>query len=229
MSVFRDALLKMKEVYEQSPQMGDADSLEPRLEEVKQILQKLDEELKRNQVYTANAPYLWTLSAVHTARNRHPTMCWQVCLDVLPDMAEGGWQQADWTWQQETQWRLCPECTCSNTRKQQPETAGEAPSSQQGEVLRGSRPAPFGLCSLLLKCFPHSCGSLGREVFIHLVFHKMRNKRFRFSLLFGWSMTFKNEVELVAPSIIHLFDIRTNMYCSATHYMEMSSVCFFVF
>lgn len=75
MSVFRDALLKMKEVYEQSPQMGDADSLEPRLEEVKQILQKLDEELKRNQVYTANAPYLWTLSAVHTARNRHPTMC----------------------------------------------------------------------------------------------------------------------------------------------------------
>lgn len=48
----------MKEVYEQSPQMGDADSLEPRLEEVKQILQKLDEELKRNQVCTANAPSL---------------------------------------------------------------------------------------------------------------------------------------------------------------------------
>lgn len=53
--VFRDALLKMKEVYEQSPQMGDADSLEPRLEEVKQILQKLDEELKKNQVYITNA------------------------------------------------------------------------------------------------------------------------------------------------------------------------------
>lgn len=46
----------MKEVYEQSPQMGDADSLEPRLEEVKQILQKLDEELKRNQVHIANSP-----------------------------------------------------------------------------------------------------------------------------------------------------------------------------
>lgn len=56
-SVFRDALLKMKEVYEQSPQMGDAESLEPRLVEVKQILQKLDEELKRNQVSTATAPY----------------------------------------------------------------------------------------------------------------------------------------------------------------------------
>lgn len=40
----------MKEVYEQSPQMGDADSLEPRLEEVKQILQKLDEDLKKNMV-----------------------------------------------------------------------------------------------------------------------------------------------------------------------------------
>ncbi|TNM89813.1 hypothetical protein fugu_004047 [Takifugu bimaculatus] len=47
----RDALLKMKEVYEQSPQMGDADSLEPRLEEVKQILQKLDNELKKNQAW----------------------------------------------------------------------------------------------------------------------------------------------------------------------------------
>uniref|UniRef100_A0A4W6FAL8 Formin binding protein 1a n=1 Tax=Lates calcarifer TaxID=8187 RepID=A0A4W6FAL8_LATCA len=34
----RDALLKMREVYEQSPQMGDAGSLEPRLEEVKQSL-----------------------------------------------------------------------------------------------------------------------------------------------------------------------------------------------
>lgn len=56
MCVFRDALLKMKEVYEQSPQMGDADSLDPQLEEVKQILQKLDEELKRNQVHIANAP-----------------------------------------------------------------------------------------------------------------------------------------------------------------------------
>ncbi|KAM6892578.1 formin-binding protein 1-like [Xenentodon cancila] len=47
----RDALLKMKEVYERSPQMGDASSLDSRLEEVKQSLQRLDEELRRNQAW----------------------------------------------------------------------------------------------------------------------------------------------------------------------------------
>lgn len=47
---FRDALLKMREVYERSPQMGDASSLEPRLDEVKQNLHRLEEELRRNQV-----------------------------------------------------------------------------------------------------------------------------------------------------------------------------------
>uniref|UniRef100_A0A3Q4I9Y9 Formin binding protein 1a n=1 Tax=Neolamprologus brichardi TaxID=32507 RepID=A0A3Q4I9Y9_NEOBR len=46
----RDALLKMREVYERSPQMGDASSLEPRLDEVKQNLHRLEEELRRNQV-----------------------------------------------------------------------------------------------------------------------------------------------------------------------------------
>uniref|UniRef100_A0A8P4G3Y8 Formin binding protein 1a n=1 Tax=Dicentrarchus labrax TaxID=13489 RepID=A0A8P4G3Y8_DICLA len=46
----RDALLKMREVYERSPQMGDAGSLEPRLDEVKQSLQKLEDELRRHQV-----------------------------------------------------------------------------------------------------------------------------------------------------------------------------------
>lgn len=44
-------MLKMREVYERSPQMGDAASLEPRLEEVKQSLQRLEDELRRNQVY----------------------------------------------------------------------------------------------------------------------------------------------------------------------------------
>ncbi|XP_058492647.1 formin-binding protein 1-like isoform X3 [Solea solea] len=47
----RNALLKMREVYEQSPQMGDASSVEPRLEEVKQSLQRLEEELRRNQTW----------------------------------------------------------------------------------------------------------------------------------------------------------------------------------
>lgn len=51
----RDALLKMREVYERSPQMGDASSLEPRLDEVKQSLQKLEEELRRNQVWLKEA------------------------------------------------------------------------------------------------------------------------------------------------------------------------------
>lgn len=65
--VFRDALLKMREVYERSPQMGDAASLEPRLEEVKQSLQKLEDELRRNQVHTNT-----TQSAGHThTQNTH--------------------------------------------------------------------------------------------------------------------------------------------------------------
>uniref|UniRef100_A0A3Q1APT8 Formin binding protein 1a n=1 Tax=Amphiprion ocellaris TaxID=80972 RepID=A0A3Q1APT8_AMPOC len=51
----RDALLKMREVYERSPQMGDASSLEPRLEEVKQNLMRLEEELRRNQVWLSDA------------------------------------------------------------------------------------------------------------------------------------------------------------------------------
>ncbi|XP_068559951.1 formin-binding protein 1-like isoform X1 [Cebidichthys violaceus] len=51
----RDALLKMREVYEQNPQMGDAGSLEPRLEEVKQSLQRLEEELRRNQAWLLEA------------------------------------------------------------------------------------------------------------------------------------------------------------------------------
>eukprot|EP00064_Thunnus_orientalis_P020113 superscaffoldBa00005363_g20244 len=51
----RDTLLKMREVYERSPQMGDASSLEPRLDEVKQSLQRLEDELRRNQAWLAEA------------------------------------------------------------------------------------------------------------------------------------------------------------------------------
>nr|XP_020450843.1 formin-binding protein 1-like isoform X4 [Monopterus albus] len=51
----RDALLKMREVYERSPQMGDASSVEPRLEEVKQSLQRLEDELRRNQAWLSEA------------------------------------------------------------------------------------------------------------------------------------------------------------------------------
>ncbi|KAM9858045.1 formin-binding protein 1a [Aulostomus maculatus] len=49
----RDALLKMREVYERSPQMGDAGTLEPQLEELKQSLHRLEAELRRNQVWLA--------------------------------------------------------------------------------------------------------------------------------------------------------------------------------
>lgn len=72
----------MKEVYEQSPQMGDADSLEPRLEEVKQILHKLDEELKRNQVYITNT------QSMQCTTGRQQTSL--ISLFVFPGVAEGG-------------------------------------------------------------------------------------------------------------------------------------------
>ncbi|XP_060928045.1 formin-binding protein 1-like [Limanda limanda] len=46
----RTALMKMKSVYEHTPQ-GDSSSLDSRLEEVKQNLQRLDDELRRNQAW----------------------------------------------------------------------------------------------------------------------------------------------------------------------------------
>ncbi|XP_071394705.1 formin-binding protein 1-like, partial [Centroberyx affinis] len=51
----RDALAKMREVYERSPEMGDAGSLEPRVEEVKQNLEKLEEDLHRHQAWLLEA------------------------------------------------------------------------------------------------------------------------------------------------------------------------------
>uniref|UniRef100_A0A672G113 Formin binding protein 1a n=1 Tax=Salarias fasciatus TaxID=181472 RepID=A0A672G113_SALFA len=64
----RDALLKMVQVYQLSPQLGDVDSLEPRLEEVKQSLQRLEEELHRNQrsvlVWVPGGPGSWRSGSV---------------------------------------------------------------------------------------------------------------------------------------------------------------------
>ncbi|XP_061749865.1 formin-binding protein 1-like isoform X3 [Nerophis ophidion] len=51
----RDALMKMREVYERNPQMGDAAALEPRLDEVRRSLQRLEEELRTNQAWVAEA------------------------------------------------------------------------------------------------------------------------------------------------------------------------------
>uniref|UniRef100_A0A3B4WYP1 Formin-binding protein 1-like n=1 Tax=Seriola lalandi dorsalis TaxID=1841481 RepID=A0A3B4WYP1_SERLL len=68
----RDALLKMREVYEHSPQMGDAGSVEPRLEEVKQSLQRLEDELRRNQVHSEHYSTYLSLSL-------------STCLSLSPD------------------------------------------------------------------------------------------------------------------------------------------------
>nr|XP_057927506.1 formin-binding protein 1-like isoform X2 [Doryrhamphus excisus] len=51
----RDALIKMREVYERNPQMGNAAALEPRLDEVRRSLQRLEEELRTNQAWLAEA------------------------------------------------------------------------------------------------------------------------------------------------------------------------------
>uniref|UniRef100_A0A673AIU6 Formin binding protein 1a n=1 Tax=Sphaeramia orbicularis TaxID=375764 RepID=A0A673AIU6_9TELE len=80
----RDALLKMREVYERSPQMGDADSLEPRLEEVKQSLQRLEEELRRHQVWLSDTDSrLSDLSGRRQSGGCVLDSC--VCLCVSPD------------------------------------------------------------------------------------------------------------------------------------------------
>lgn len=48
--------------------MGDANSLDPRLEEVKQNLQRLEDELRRNQVYNINTHlmYICCIYSEHT-------------------------------------------------------------------------------------------------------------------------------------------------------------------
>uniref|UniRef100_A0A8D3C234 Formin-binding protein 1-like n=1 Tax=Scophthalmus maximus TaxID=52904 RepID=A0A8D3C234_SCOMX len=51
----RNALLKMRDVYEQTPHLGDVSSLDPRLDEVKQNLKRLEEELRTNQAWLSEA------------------------------------------------------------------------------------------------------------------------------------------------------------------------------
>ncbi|XP_028313676.1 formin-binding protein 1-like isoform X2 [Gouania willdenowi] len=50
----RDSLLKLRSVYEHSPQMGDMNSLDPRLDELTQSLQRLEEDLRRNQAWLSD-------------------------------------------------------------------------------------------------------------------------------------------------------------------------------
>ncbi|XP_077416893.1 formin-binding protein 1a isoform X2 [Vanacampus margaritifer] len=49
----REALVKMKAVYRQNPSLGDGAALEPRLDEVRRSLRRLEEELRNNQAWLA--------------------------------------------------------------------------------------------------------------------------------------------------------------------------------
>ncbi|XP_049618649.1 formin-binding protein 1a [Syngnathus scovelli] len=51
----REALVKMKAVYNQNPTLGDGAALEPRLDEVRRSLHRLEEELRNNQAWLAEA------------------------------------------------------------------------------------------------------------------------------------------------------------------------------
>jgi len=48
--VCRDALTKMKDVYIKNPHLGDPDSIDPRLEEITQSLEKLQLEAHKFEV-----------------------------------------------------------------------------------------------------------------------------------------------------------------------------------
>ncbi|XP_061674038.1 formin-binding protein 1-like isoform X2 [Syngnathoides biaculeatus] len=51
----REALVKMKAVYQQNPTLGDGATLEPRLDEVRRSLHRLEEELRNNQAWLMEA------------------------------------------------------------------------------------------------------------------------------------------------------------------------------
>ncbi|XP_051923865.1 formin-binding protein 1-like isoform X2 [Hippocampus zosterae] len=51
----REALVKMKAMYHQNPTLGDTAALEPRLDEVRRSLHRLEEELRNNQAWLAEA------------------------------------------------------------------------------------------------------------------------------------------------------------------------------
>lgn len=48
--VSRDALNKMKDVYEKNPQMGDPQSLQPKISETMCNMEKLRSEIHKNEV-----------------------------------------------------------------------------------------------------------------------------------------------------------------------------------
>ncbi|CAG5863239.1 unnamed protein product [Menidia menidia] len=79
----RDALNKMKDVYEKNPQMGDPNSLQPKISETICNMEKLRSEIHKNEVLTLGVRQTW-LSEVegkqssrgdrrHSADNHHHT------------------------------------------------------------------------------------------------------------------------------------------------------------
>ncbi|XP_077456617.1 formin-binding protein 1-like isoform X3 [Stigmatopora argus] len=67
----REALVKMKAVYRQNPGLGDGAALEPRLDEVRRSLHGLEEELRNNQAWLAEARH--ALSAACPPSSRFAT------------------------------------------------------------------------------------------------------------------------------------------------------------
>lgn len=55
---FRDALNKMKDVYEKNPQMGDPGSLQPKLAETVNNIDRLRMEIHKNEVDLLLSGYL---------------------------------------------------------------------------------------------------------------------------------------------------------------------------
>lgn len=64
----RDALTKMKDVYVKNPQMGDPASVDPRLAEIAQNIEKLQSEVQKFEVIFSFASVNFQVCLVYTRR-----------------------------------------------------------------------------------------------------------------------------------------------------------------
>lgn len=70
MIVCRDALTKMKDVYIKNPHLGDPDSIDPRLDEITQSLEKLQLEAQKFEVISlCLSPFLFLILIFHNIHN----------------------------------------------------------------------------------------------------------------------------------------------------------------
>jgi len=86
---YRDALLKMQDVYRQNVALGDPTSLDPQLEENAQKLDQLQKEVTKYQVRAVIIFYLHNMSVVRAVD-------W-VCSDVWTQLTDR-WQKLHSTW-----------------------------------------------------------------------------------------------------------------------------------